>query len=463
MTGHTVRGDTSPRQSSRPAQRYPTRTLIAPGTEKWAQAISPRSSPGGERSQDQFQSWNADFRLHSRQDNIRPVEFADVCFRFIVSPMNPPRQFVVDLFDEVLKDQFVVKADLSLYYELIQQSPPSGFRAQLKRVVQQAMRRLRMVRVEMDNQSLRSSLNAFAPYWHGLQELYELLANEASRALLVKLIAHRILGAMHVTLPADTPRYRELYRRAQSLEDRTDSLETGSRGWRLYRMNLQSYGYPITLYGNASLALATFGMTQYEYGNAEAQTIVGARPGDLVIDAGGCWGDTALFFANRVGPEGSVLTFEFDPRNLQVLEQNLALNPEFATRVTVIQQPLWEEAELPLSTISDGPASRTSPSSGDCSASTMLTSTIDQAVQARRLGPVGLIKMDIEGAEQPVLRGAIQTLKRDRPRLAISLYHSMDDMVQIPRWIADLDLGYRFYLGHETIFDAETVLFAVAS
>ena len=71
--------------------------------------------------------------------------------------------------------------------------------------------------------------------------------------------------------------------------------------------------------------------------------------------------------------------------------------------------------------------------------------------------------MDIEGAEQPALRGAIQTLKRDRPRLAISLYHSMDDMVQIPRWIADLDRGYRFYLGHETIFDAETVLFAVAS
>ena len=68
--------------------------------------------------------------------------------------------------------------------------------------------------------------------------------------------------------------------------------------------------------------------------------------------------------------------------------------------------------------------------------------------------------MDIEGAELPALRGATSVLQKFRPKLAISLYHSMDDFVDIPKYLNSLELGYEFYLSHGTIYHEETVLIA---
>lgn len=48
-----------------------------------------------------------------------------------------------------------------------------------------------------------------------------------------------------------------------------------------------------------------------------------------------------------------------------------------------------------------------------------------------------------------------------RPKLAIAIYHSIEDFVNIPKWLMGLDLNYWFYLGHYTIHAEETVLFAV--
>ena len=76
------------------------------------------------------------------------------------------------------------------------------------------------------------------------------------------------------------------------------------------------------------------------------------------------------------------------------------------------------------------------------------------------LDRVDFIKLDIEGAELDALRGAPPDPLRDRPRLAISLYHRPEDWTTIPRFLADLDRSYRFSLGHFTIHAEETVLFA---
>ena len=72
------------------------------------------------------------------------------------------------------------------------------------------------------------------------------------------------------------------------------------------------------------------------------------------------------------------------------------------------------------------------------------------------------IKMDIEGAELDALKGAEASIRKHRPKLAISLYHNPEDIETIPRYLAGLDLGYRFYLEHHTIYQNETVLFAMA-
>lgn len=68
--------------------------------------------------------------------------------------------------------------------------------------------------------------------------------------------------------------------------------------------------------------------------------------------------------------------------------------------------------------------------------------------------------MDIEGAEQNALKGAEQTLRTFKPKLAISIYHNMSDFANVVQLIHNLNLGYKFYLDHFTIHREETLLYA---
>ena len=88
------------------------------------------------------------------------------------------------------------------------------------------------------------------------------------------------------------------------------------------------------------------------------------------------------------------------------------------------------------------------------------TLSIDDFVKEEKLPKVDVIKMDIEGAELDALRGAEETIRTFKPRLAISVYHKPKDIVDIPLYLNDLGLGYEFFLDHFTIYEGETVLFA---
>ena len=61
--------------------------------------------------------------------------------------------------------------------------------------------------------------------------------------------------------------------------------------------------------------------------------------------------------------------------------------------------------------------------------------------------PVGLIKLDIEGREVPALHGAVATIKKHKPVLLVSVYHTWVEPEQIftaKEFIESLNLGYEF-------------------
>lgn len=70
-----------------------------------------------------------------------------------------------------------------------------------------------------------------------------------------------------------------------------------------------------------------------------------------------------------------------------------------------------------------------------------------------------LIKMDLEGTEIAALKGAENTIRKYRPYMNICLYHKMEDLLEVPRTIASIAGGYRFYLrsGLHTICSAVPV------
>lgn len=74
---------------------------------------------------------------------------------------------------------------------------------------------------------------------------------------------------------------------------------------------------------------------------------------------------------------------------------------------------------------------------------------------------VTFLKADIESNELDMLKGAVKVIKRDKPKLAISIYHNAVDMYYIQDWISKLKLGYRFFIRHHNPSMADTVLYAI--
>ena len=70
---------------------------------------------------------------------------------------------------------------------------------------------------------------------------------------------------------------------------------------------------------------------------------------------------------------------------------------------------------------------------------------LDDYVKQNHIVP-GVIKTDLEGFEMHFLRGALDTIKKYRPIMVLSIYHSADDFFGIKPFIESLNLGYKFKL-----------------
>ena len=76
--------------------------------------------------------------------------------------------------------------------------------------------------------------------------------------------------------------------------------------------------------------------------------------------------------------------------------------------------------------------------------------------------PCTMLKMDVEGAERQAIAGAVQTIRRYRPKLNIAAYHTSDDFFALPLLLHELCPEYRFYLRHHPYVPAwDTNLYAV--
>ncbi len=71
------------------------------------------------------------------------------------------------------------------------------------------------------------------------------------------------------------------------------------------------------------------------------------------------------------------------------------------------------------------------------------------------------IKMDVEGSEWAALMGAKKTIMRNKPKLAICIYHMQRDFIDIPKYIHYLVPEYKLYIRHHSFSINETVLYAV--
>lgn len=295
-------------------------------------------------------------------------------------------------------------------------------------------------------------------YFAELEFVYDILETEASKDLLIQLLAYRKLGYKKMKLPLCNDEFIQGILKIRKLADCTESISPNFLSWKLCKFDLNSIGYNITLFFEPTSVYIEFVLKPYEY-NKNGITIK-CNENDTVIDAGGCWGDTALNFASAVGNNGKVYSFEFIPGNLAIMKKNFSLNNELQKRIAIVEHPVWHESDVKMYCNDFGPASTIKPAYSKEHNIEVSTITIDDFVSTRNILKIDLIKMDIEGAETFALKGALQTIRKFTPKLAICVYHSLRDFFEIPKLIDELNLGYKFYLDHFTHGDGETVLYA---
>jgi FkbM family methyltransferase len=347
--------------------------------------------------------------------------------------------------------------------EKVRRDLPGRARERARDTVDRLLGRARLGRPRVDLDEAGRRLATIAESLPGLERTWELLADQRSKDLLVDLLCFRLWGPRHVRLPVTPERARADIARIERemREERGTARVADPYAPSLDRYQVSQPDGTVRLDCHAVTIHHVFELEQYAY-RSDAIGIE-ARPGDVVIDGGACWGDTALYFADRVGPEGRVYAFEFSPDSLGVLQGNLRLNEQLAERVEIVPEALWDRVGESIAFGELGQLTSLTAPRTDANDGRVVTTTLDEWVERAGIERVDLIKLDVEGAELRVLKGAERTIRRERPTLAVCVYHDDADLVDIPGYLADLDVGYRFFLGHYTAGADETVLFASTS
>lgn len=140
-------------------------------------------------------------------------------------------------------------------------------------------------------------------------------------------------------------------------------------------------------------------------------------PGAIVLDVGANIGAVTLGLARQVGDTGHVHAFEPAPPNRRRLEANLALNPALAKRITLHPLGLGDRAATLHWHEEPG-----NPGNGWLRASgaggiPVAVRALDEVTHELGLPRLDFIKIDVEGMEDAVLRGAAGTLRRWKPAL----------------------------------------------
>lgn len=151
-------------------------------------------------------------------------------------------------------------------------------------------------------------------------------------------------------------------------------------------------------------------------------------PGDVVLDIGANIGAHTLPLAQAVGETGRVVAFEPTAWAFGKLQANLALNPALAARVRAEQVMLVGDATSPLPghIYSSWPLVAGPEVHAQHRGQLMVTDearavTLDHYAAANAIDRVDLVKLDVDGSEPDVLRGAADTLERHHPLLVMEL------------------------------------------
>ncbi len=174
-----------------------------------------------------------------------------------------------------------------------------------------------------------------------------------------------------------------------------------------------------------------------------------------LLDGGACIGEALQTFGCLGFKIGHYYGWEPDLHNFSKLESCLLQEfPRLAA--TLFPCGLGSRTEMRSFKSGLGAASAITESGSD---QTIILSA-DQVLRNQR---ITVIKLDVEGAETEALMGMRSLIERERPGLAVCVYHQPDDIFRIPALIKSWNLSYRLYLRAHCWNTFDSVLYGLPS
>jgi len=180
--------------------------------------------------------------------------------------------------------------------------------------------------------------------------------------------------------------------------------------------------------------------------------LIELSPNERFLDCGAYDGDSAVAFVNalhrrNIDSYAEIISFEPDVANFQKLySRNLP-------RHICVCKGVSDRPGI-VSFAADGTSSHVQADGSD----QIELESIDHFLEGTQ---ATMIKMDIEGMDLSALKGAEQTIRTWRPKLAVCIYHKREDLWEIPQYIKSLLPDYRFYVRAYDDMACELVLYAL--
>ena len=167
--------------------------------------------------------------------------------------------------------------------------------------------------------------------------------------------------------------------------------------------------------------------------------------GKNIIDIGGFNGDTAWLFCNMF-PDSKIFVYEPLSIHMKNLEK-IIKTANLYNRVLPIKKGIGDKQEQAEIKFVD---------TETCDIATLDSEFADSSEE------IGLIKMDVEGFESKVINGAINTIKKHKPVLAVAIYHNPQDFFEMKDKIKNINPDYKFIIRRSENINPQADLVLIA-
>lgn len=202
--------------------------------------------------------------------------------------------------------------------------------------------------------------------------------------------------------------------------------------------------------GDFQYILRSVGDTQY------FPAFLQLRNDEIFVDCGAYCGDTTLEFLKYTNGNYKKI-YAFEPDEDLAAAFSTVKEIKKIENLEIMRYGVWNESTaLSFEHIGNG-----SSKIDDLGEAQIKVTSLDEVLYEQEK-PISYVKMDVEGAEYQGLLGMKKIISRDKPKLAICVYHKQEDLWVIPDIILKLNPDYKIYMRHHSaIAYHETVCYAI--